>query len=359
MEAQANYTGVKTSEFHPQTKKQLKIFFLISFALNFIMGIGIYYGNKKGVDVNMFPIFQMMTPALGAIVALMLTRKDDPKLARVSFTIYIVTSIIVGTASILSLFIVDFPVAIISNLLLATGNMFFIVGMIADKYKKRVLFNLNVGDKKKIVSMLVLFIFLYFLRIGVTSALAGEAGEYFSYFTVEKIIYAIILIPNFFLSFLAFFGEEYGWRYFLQPILQKKFGMIKGILALGFIWGLWHLPLNLFYYSADGTGLISLANQLVVCITYSIMFGFAYTYSESIWTPVAIHYFNNNLVLFFTEGFDPSAIQGQSYTWESVLVNAISGIIFFGVFIFSKYNRKEELRIPTANERLNIQEELI
>lgn len=359
MEEENNYVGVKTKEFHPDTKIQLKIFFLISFVLNFIMGIGIYYGNKKGIDVNMFPVFQMMTPALGAIIALMITRKDDPKLAKVSFIIYIVTSGVIGIASILSLFIKDFPVTMVSNLLLVIGNIFFIIGMIADKYKKRVLFNLNVGNKKRIISMVSLFILLYFLRIATTAWISGEIDEYFSYFTIEKIVYAIILIPNFFLSFLAFFGEEYGWRYFLQPILQKKFGMTKGLIILGFVWGVWHLPLNLFYYSAEGTGLMSLVNQLFICITYSIMFGFAYSYSESIWTVVAIHYFNNNLVLFFTEGFDNTVIQGQEYTWPSVWINALSGIIFFGIFLFSKYNRKKEFRIPTANERLNINKDII
>ncbi|MCS4523181.1 CPBP family intramembrane metalloprotease [Clostridium botulinum] len=45
------------------------------------------------------------------------------------------------------------------------------------------------------------------------------------------------------------FGEEYGWRYFLQTAFQERLGKRKGIIFLGIIWGIWHLPLNLFYYS--------------------------------------------------------------------------------------------------------------
>ena len=30
---------------------------------------------------------------------------------------------------------------------------------------------------------------------------------------------------NYFFVFIAFFGEEYGWRYYLQPVLQKRFGL--------------------------------------------------------------------------------------------------------------------------------------
>ncbi len=50
-----------------------------------------------------------------------------------------------------------------------------------------------------------------------------------------------------FLSFLPFFGEEYGWRYYLTPALQSRFGARRGALAVGVLWGLWHLPLNLFF----------------------------------------------------------------------------------------------------------------
>ena len=65
-----------------------------------------------------------------------------------------------------------------------------------------------------------------------------------------KKIMAMALIPNFFLSFLPFFGEEYGWRCYLTPALQNRFGARRGALAVGVLWGLWHLPLNLFFYAA-------------------------------------------------------------------------------------------------------------
>ena len=69
-----------------------------------------------------------------------------------------------------------------------------------------------------------------------------------------------MLIPLFFLSFSAFFGEEYGWRFFFQPLLQKRFGLKGGVLILGVLWGLWHLPLNIFYYSPD-TAVISILSS--------------------------------------------------------------------------------------------------
>ncbi|WP_337955694.1 CPBP family glutamic-type intramembrane protease [Clostridium sp. AF02-29] len=43
----------------------------------------------------------------------------------------------------------------------------------------------------------------------------------------------IVALPiNYFFVFIAFFGEEYGWRYYLQPVLQKRFGLRAGMSAL-------------------------------------------------------------------------------------------------------------------------------
>ena len=46
----------------------------------------------------------------------------------------------------------------------------------------------------------------------------------------------------FILLFIAL-GEEPGWRGFLQPRLQDRFGPIAGTLLLAAVWALWHLPL--------------------------------------------------------------------------------------------------------------------
>jgi membrane protease YdiL (CAAX protease family) len=54
-------------------------------------------------------------------------------------------------------------------------------------------------------------------------------------------LYAIvIMIPA-----LLFGGglEEAGWRYILQPELEKKFNFTVSTLIVGIIWWIWHLPL--------------------------------------------------------------------------------------------------------------------
>jgi membrane protease YdiL (CAAX protease family) len=36
-------------------------------------------------------------------------------------------------------------------------------------------------------------------------------------------------------------GEEFGWRGFAHPRLMERFGLVKGSLVLGAMWGVWHL----------------------------------------------------------------------------------------------------------------------
>jgi membrane protease YdiL (CAAX protease family) len=47
-----------------------------------------------------------------------------------------------------------------------------------------------------------------------------------------------------FISFMSGpWSEEFGWRgYALEPI-TSRYGIIRGTMALGILWGVWHLPL--------------------------------------------------------------------------------------------------------------------
>jgi len=46
------------------------------------------------------------------------------------------------------------------------------------------------------------------------------------------------------LNFVTCFGEEWGLRGYLLPKMAKKFSLVKMLLIIGVIWGLWHAPLT-------------------------------------------------------------------------------------------------------------------
>lgn len=103
----------------------------------------------------------------------------------------------------------------------------------------------------------------------------------------------------------TFFGtcflEEFGWRGFALPHLQRQHGPLLGTLILGFLWGFWHLPLRLFQpgdMEGTGTGWLAFALPflLYVCETAasSILFTWVFNHSRgSILLALLLHASNN------------------------------------------------------------------
>ena len=86
-----------------------------------------------------------------------------------------------------------------------------------------------------------------------------------------------IIIPAFF--YILFLGgpleEEFGWRGYALDRLQMKYNALVASVILGFIWGLWHLPLFFMprqemYYNIPIWGFI------LGTILFSIIFTWIY-----------------------------------------------------------------------------------
>lgn len=66
--------------------------------------------------------------------------------------------------------------------------------------------------------------------------------------------------PLYFIVILIFggpLGEEIGWRGYALPLMQSRYGSLKGTLLLGVMWTFWHLPhfLTSAQRGGPGTGL--------------------------------------------------------------------------------------------------------
>jgi membrane protease YdiL (CAAX protease family) len=51
-------------------------------------------------------------------------------------------------------------------------------------------------------------------------------------------------------------GEEFGWRGVMQTHLIGRFGFYRGVTFLGFVWAIWHLPVNLAGYNHPETPIL-------------------------------------------------------------------------------------------------------
>ena len=123
-------------------------------------------------------------------------------------------------------------------------------------------------------------------------------------------VQAILLAPI--LNAIPTFGEEFGWRGYLQPKLLPL-GNRKAILLTGVIWGVWHWPIILMGYnygsSYFGAPFLGPLAMVWFTITLSALFGWATIKSESVWPGVIGHGAINGIAsigVFFVQGMpDP------------------------------------------------------
>ncbi len=315
-------------------KKQLIIFLTVNFGLTVLMGILMWVSYHKGNDVTAFAATQMMYPAAGVILAIIITAGKEKKLPMRFFVTFLVTAA-------LAILLTAGNVVMPSIMWYAAENVVFVIGsiiswimLLTEKKEVRDGCNLRFGahDMKKSLLLILLFFVLYLARLFLSGLLDGSVKEIAGLFA-KPVLWAnmVMLAVNFYITFIIFFGEEYGWRYFLQPMLQKRFGLKGGVLLLGVIWGLWHLPLSISYYSPE-TWFYSILIQVIGCVSFGVFFGYAYGKTGNIWVPVAIHFINNNMSALLAGG----DLGNQVYRWQDTLIVLAAQMIVFMPFLFTK-----------------------
>ena len=130
--------------------------------------------------------------------------------------------------------------------------------------------------------------------------------------TLPSLPPGIFVILPFQLMFVALvsapilWGEEFGWRGYLQVRLMGHHPLLAAILT-GLIWGLWHIPLNLRGYNFPGQPVLGMLVFTVSTIMLSIIFGWLRARTGSIWSASLAHSATNAVggsltLLLFTGG---------------------------------------------------------
>lgn len=101
-----------------------------------------------------------------------------------------------------------------------------------------------------------------------------------------------------FLGLLISFGEEYGWRGYLQPALEPL-GKIKGTLLLGVIWGIWHWPVIWMGYNYPGQPVLGSLMMVGYAIVLAFILAYAVYKGKGLWIAAFLHALNNQTLSFF------------------------------------------------------------
>ncbi len=305
-------------------KKQLIIFFLIAYGVNFLFGIPM---NLTGyIDSSTFALFMMILPATGVAFASLTKPKaeDENRVVHYIYIGYFLYSLLLLLLRLTKIIHKD---TVRTMFLIPYLFLSIILFLYTWRKETSELYPFKNGKSAR---KWICFFILFQVMLSTLSLVICHANL-FSY------IISFPVIVGFFVEGIFFLGEEYGWRGFLQEKIQARFGKRTGIILLGIIWELWHMPLwfSLYVSSWSEVGM-----RFLSTVSLAIFFGYVYMKTKNIWTCAFLHFFFN---------FDSSTIEillehvnlspAQDYALTAIGILSVLG---FASFIFAREYRKDE-----------------
>jgi len=121
----------------------------------------------------------------------------------------------------------------------------------------------------------------------------------------SPIMAVLLLVIGYPVTSFLILGEEIGWRGYLQEKIIHGFGAFKGILLLGLVWGIWHMPIALQGYNFPNHPYIeTFVTYPLVGMALSLIIAFIGFNRYSIFIGALLHGSNNHfgaLLLAITE----------------------------------------------------------
>jgi|GEM_PF-843712 len=236
-----------------KNKNTLWLYLAIVFVLSYLWQLVIYFTG--GIDSMFFPLM-MLFPAIVAIVFRLMKKEGFRNVGwGLKRWWYIIPTLIV-------------PIIVI----LLIGLILTVSGF-ATLSGKPFLFKDGMVEIQKI------------------PLVAGSHTQSIVFFVLNFIL---SLFVQSLLGSIVTIGEEFGWRGYAQEKLIRKFGLNRGIILLGLIWGYWHLPIGLMGWNFPDHPILGALLLTPIGTTFiGIYHGWLYLRSRSIWMPTLTHAASN------------------------------------------------------------------
>ncbi len=144
---------------------------------------------------------------------------------------------------------------------------------------------------------------------------------------VAQLVQAMLIAPL--INGFFTFGEEFGWRAYLQPKLMPLGGR-TAILLVGLIWGLWHAPIiamghnyGFDYPGAPWSGILMF---VWIAVLFAALLGWVTVRGGSVWPAVIGHGAINGIA-----GLGVLFVQGQPNPLLGPLPVGVIGSLGFAV----------------------------
>ena len=136
---------------------------------------------------------------------------------------------------------------------------------------------------------------------------------------------AVNLVTAVFVGWAFYFGEEYGWRIYLQDRLFTMFGGVTGVLLLGVVWGVWHSGLILMGMNYPGQPVLGNIVMILFTVVMGVIYSYAVLKTGSVWIAVILH--------LIIDTMEPLAYLYLSYPVDAIwsFGTGVYGIIVIGI----------------------------
>lgn len=293
---------------------ELVIFFGITFGINFVIGIPMYVTHN--ISTELFTNLLTLLPASGALLAQYYSKREQKK-GRWLFLIWTFILLLLVAFAIIKPESLEMIEEYSTNILLI-GSIVLLAYLAIGENREHVFENGEMVHKD-----LLLFVFLSLVRNSMSifpDVINGNVQG------IKDIAFGLITIAEVFVTVVIFYGEEYGWREYLQEKLQKRLGKRTGVVVLGVIWWVWHLPL----WMSVGINLWEVLTNLIFVIGCSAFFGYIYMKTHNVWLCAIAHGITNAMAL------------GMAETPFSDFVKTIFGIVLCMYFLKKEYREDVE-----------------
>ena len=123
------------------------------------------------------------------------------------------------------------------------------------------------------------------------SALVKAAQPDLSVLSLESVLPLLVMAL---VMTLFYFGEEFGWRGYLQLRLAPERPLVAAALT-GLIWGVWHYPMILLGFLGSGN-MLALVIYPINLVFISIFYGWLQARSRSVWPVCLAHAVGDSII---------------------------------------------------------------
>lgn len=318
---------------------QVAIFVGLTFALTWLLNLGLFLAGGLTTSIaTVALVTQMLIPAFFAILLETFVFADSPLYFKIYhgparwFTYFYLGAtllLIAGTVAAMVAPALVNLLAIIQAVLVIVGALVVLVvrwrggketyaraGMPGGRWRWWLILGLGLLTYFAL-STLLNAVFKLGTAVDLAVARPDEIAAGWSPFATQAAMFFNFIILGPLLDIIPFFGEEHGWRGFLQRSLAQ-IGRVKGTFLVGVIWGLWHAPLVLMGYNFPGNPVLGVLLMTIFCVEFAYFLAYAVYKSKGVWTAAFLHGINNNAIAFFF----------------SIINTPTSNVLSFGVGIY-------------------------